>query len=439
MKPLPAAPAGRPAASAPDAGHRDVMGHRVARVRLLRRGAEECLDPVWAAGRFPAYPLSTSNCRDRASCSRYGNSATIQLSRSSGVVPGPKQPGGNDRPAGTSGRPVDDTGRPVRRLEIVQPQHQLLEVVLTLHACGGLPNATDRGEQETDQDAEDGDGDQDFDQGHAVACGPGHGWPSERYLMCQLILPDPPAVVSGLSPQKPTVPGGDAHAYSAGRSRGGRSGARRPRPGGAVHPRLEAVAVGFGRDAPGAQTGPREALSVAPGASSTKAPADGFEARVQRPSRLPCSASASAATADPPFCRRQSRRVGQAGPDAGPAGRRPTAGAGCRSGGSARRSPLDPPYRARSQAAARRPLARELPQQPRQALAPLVGVAMTSVSNTATIPSPIRSACRNCRQDRSGRAALARRRRAHPHSPTAAPQAQCPTSNRTRPGPGPRR
>ena len=62
----------------------------------------------------PAWVNVGSHSRYVGSCSRYGSSSTIQLSRSSGTAPGPKHPGGNERPAVSSGWPADGgaTGRP---------------------------------------------------------------------------------------------------------------------------------------------------------------------------------------------------------------------------------------------------------------------------------------------------------------------------------------
>jgi hypothetical protein len=62
----------------------------------------------------------------------------------------------------------------------VQRQHQLSEIVLTLHALGGLTDATRRREQQADQDGNDAEDDKKFRQGESVACGPSHGCSSKR-------------------------------------------------------------------------------------------------------------------------------------------------------------------------------------------------------------------------------------------------------------------
>src|SRR5262249_48505124 len=52
----------------------------------------------------------------------------------------------------------------VRVRVVVDGQADLLEVVLALHACGGLADLLHGGQQQADQDGEDGDDDEQLDQ-----------------------------------------------------------------------------------------------------------------------------------------------------------------------------------------------------------------------------------------------------------------------------------
>ena len=54
-------------------------------------------------------------------------------------------------------------------------QAELLHVVLTLHAGGGLADLLDGGQQQADQDGDDGDHHQQLDEGEAVSSGLRHG------------------------------------------------------------------------------------------------------------------------------------------------------------------------------------------------------------------------------------------------------------------------
>jgi hypothetical protein len=52
----------------------------------------------------------------------------------------------------------------------MQPQHELLEIVLALHARRGLTHTTGRRQQKTNQDRNDPDDDEKFEQGESAAC-----------------------------------------------------------------------------------------------------------------------------------------------------------------------------------------------------------------------------------------------------------------------------
>src|SRR5262249_37832152 len=68
---------------------------------------------------------------------------------------------------------IDVAGREavVGVVVVVQGQADLLEVVRTLHACGGLADLLHGRQQQPDEDADDGDDDQKLDQREAPAAG----------------------------------------------------------------------------------------------------------------------------------------------------------------------------------------------------------------------------------------------------------------------------